>query len=303
MAGEWTSRNRHVVIGVPAVAAALLAFGEAFAAVNQIPQQPVNIQTPHGPVLAYSLINSIMILVVVGLLIREAIRTRSLFPIAFLVAGVLAGFVEPVFDGNIHVWFAHPPGDTPTYYFYNVPYPWYVVPANCILGGPVYWMYHKFQRGISNGGLWIFFLFWWAFDSLWELPGTTMGAYGYFGPQPFVFSGFPLWVGMMAGFGLPVAGYVAYGLSKACTGARLWWLTVICVPVAIYGSEVIAWPMWDALNGAVSPAAASAAAVLSLVFTAGAYYGLTVVYAKERDARGTAAEVTATRIEIVGARV
>jgi hypothetical protein len=285
MIGGRRRRTGLLIAGMALAGAAIPIASWAQASANQIPLPPAAMPTPHGPVLFYAIFNWLLTTLVIVLLVREALRTRSAFPIAFLVGGALAGFVEPIFDGNIHVWFAQPPGDTPGWHFYNVPYPWYVIPGNTVLGGPVYWMYYKFQRGISARGLWIFFLVWWLADIFQEIPGTSMGAYAYYGPQPFAVLGYPLWIGMLAGLGLPLAGYAAYALRNVATGARLWWMQVILMPVVIYGCEVIAWPMWDALNGGKSLAFTQAAALVSLVFTATAYYFLVLAYTKAQAAQ------------------
>jgi hypothetical protein len=272
------------ILGAAVAAAAVPAAAwAAQAAVSQIPQPPA-MPTPHGPVLAFAIFNWLLTVLVVVLLVRECFRTRSLLPLAFLAGGALAGFVEPVFDGNIHVWFAQPPQDAPGWHFYNVPYPWYVIPGNAVLGGPVYWMYHQFRKGLSTRALWLYFLVWWAADVFQEIPGTTMGAYAYYGPQPFVVSGYPVWIGMMAGLGLPLAGYAAYKLREVASGAQLWVMQVILMPVVIYGCEVITWPMWDTLNGGKSLAFAEGAALVSLAFTACAYHFLTLAYARTQPA-------------------
>jgi hypothetical protein len=270
-----------LIFGAALAAAAAPAAGWAQAAASQIPQPPA-MPTPHGPVVAFAVFNWLLTLLVVVLLVREAFRTRSLFPLAFLAGGALAGIVEPVFDGNIHVWFAQPPGDTPGWHFYNVPYPWYVIPGNAVLGGPVYWMYHKFRTGVSTRALWGWFFVWWAADVFQEIPGTTMGAYAYYGPHPFVVSGYPVWIGMMAGLGLPLAGYAAYKLREVATGARLWVMQAVLMPVVIYGCEVVTWPMWDALNGGQTVAVTRVAALVSLAFTLVAYSFLTLAYARQR---------------------
>jgi hypothetical protein len=299
MVGMHASWKKRLIVGALAAGSSVLAASWAQASLNQIPQPPAHMPAPHGPIVFYAIFNWLLTALVVVLLVREAWRTRSAFPLAFLAGGALAGFVEPIFDGNIHVWFAQPPGDTPGWRFYNVPYPWYVIPGNAVLGGPVYWMYYKFRHGISAGGLWTFFIAWWLADVFQEIPGTTMGAYAYYGPQPFVVAGYPVWIGMLAGLGIPLAGYAAFALRDVVSGARLWWMQVTLMPVVIYGCEVIAWPMWDTLNGGQSVAVTRIAALLSLGFTMCAYYFLTLAYAKAQAM--PAAAVAATRVEIVEA--
>ncbi|MFT3967397.1 MAG: hypothetical protein QM690_16095 [Sphingobium sp.] len=100
--------------------------------------------------------------------------------------------------------------------------------------------------------------------------------------RPFKFFGFPTWIGMMCGLGLPLAGFVAYALRNTLSGVRLWIMIVVLVPVTIYGSEVIAWPMWITLNGGQTVEIARFAAILSLIFVLCAYYSMTTVYLKSR---------------------
>jgi hypothetical protein len=251
---------------------------------NQIPQPPTSPPPPHGPILIYALFNWALVLLVFVLLVREAFRTRSFFPIAFLIGGSLAAFTEPVFDGNIHVLFVYPPGTHPSWHFYNVPYPWYELIGNSCLAGPVYWMYHKFRTGVSTPALWGYFFLSWAIDGIQELPGTVMGAYVYYGPQPFVVANWPVWVGMLAAIGYPLTGYAAYAMQKVLTGARLSLAYIVVMPAVIYGCEVVAWPMWISLNGGKSLAITHLAAIVSLAFTATAYYVLILVYGQTQTA-------------------
>jgi hypothetical protein len=271
---------------------ALLLAREVQAHVDQIPKPPVDELIPHGPVVLFGLFNLTLLVLAFGYLAWATWRTRSVLPLAFLAGGCLGGFVEPIFDGNIHVMFAQQ-GQQPNWYFYNVGYPWFEVPGNGLMGAPIYWLYQKFRRGISTGGLWRCFVGFYLFDVLWEIPGTAIGSYLYYGPHPFVFFGFPVWIGMLCGLGLPAAGYVAYVLSGALSGARLWVMIAILVPVTIYGSEVIAWPMWITLNGAASVSLTRMMALLSLAFTLSAFYCMTQVYAKSNAARAAQQRVPA----------
>lgn len=285
---------RLLFAGLTAAALACPAAGWA-ASLGQIPLPPANPPPLHGPILAYALFNWLLTAAVLVLLLREAWRTRSLFPLAFIAGGALAAFVEPIFDGNIHVLFVYPPGMQPSWHFYNVPYPWYEIPGNSCLAGPVYWMYHKFRTGISAKALWAYFFVWWGFDALQEVPGTLMGAYVYFGPHPFIIANWPVWIGMLAGLGFPLAGYAANAMRDSMSGARLWLAQVILMPVVIYGCEVIAWPMWDTLNGGASLLTTHIAALVSLAFTATAYSVLVAVNGRRQGARKAAAADTPQR--------
>jgi hypothetical protein len=289
MTGVRRAGKALTIFGAAVAAAAVPIASFAETAASQIPAPPP-VPTPHGPVLIFAAFNWLLTVLVVVLLVRECFRTKSLFPLAFLAGGALAAFVEPIFDGNIHVWFAQPPSDIPGWHFYNVPYPWYVIPGNAVLGGPVYWMYHKFKKGVSARALWGWFFVWWAADVFQEVPGTTMGAYVYYGPHPYVVSGYPVWIGMLAGLGLPLAGYAAYKLADLATGASRWLMLMVLMPVVIYGCEVIAWPMWDALNGGQSVAVTQMVALVSLAFTATAYHALVLAYGRERAVATSAAQ-------------
>jgi hypothetical protein len=248
---------------------------------NQIPQPPAEPLIPHAGVFWFGMFNlTLMTLAIIAMFV-VAWRTRSVFPLFFLAGAALGGFVQPIFDGNIHVRFAEPEQPA-NWFFYNVGYPWFIVPGNALLAGPVYLMYHKFKTGITTKGLWIAFFGWWLFNTCWEIPGTTVQSYGYYGPHPFVFSGYPLWIGMMAGIGINLAGYVAYALSKAMDGIQLWVTTALLIPVAIYGSEVITWPMWITLNGGQPVSVTTWMAALSGIICVIAFHGLTRVYAKGR---------------------
>jgi hypothetical protein len=249
---------------------------------SQVPLPPTELPPPHGPLFAYAIFNWLFVAAVFAYLIWAAWRTRSVFPLAFLAGGALAGIVEPVFDGNIHVWFNHPPGDPPSWHFYNVPYPWYVIPGNATLAGPTYFIFERLRRGIGGGELWAYFFICWAYDGFLELPGTIMGAYIYYGPEPFRIANWPIWIGALAGLGLPLASYTAYVMFDVMRGLTLWVYFALLMPVVIYGCEVISWPMWDFLNGGRTVAETSIAAVVSVGFMAISYHVLVLAYGRNR---------------------
>lgn len=263
----------------------ITAVAQARTAADQIPR-PTGTLIPGEGVIWFGIFNLAMMVTVFVIMFWIAWRRRSVLPLFFLLGGALGGLVQPIFDGNIHVQFAEM-GQPPNWYFYNVGYPWFVIPGNAMLGGPVYLMYRRFQDGISAGWLWLAFLGWWMFNNCWEVPGTTIGSYAYFGPHPFKFMGYPLWIGMMAGLGIPLAGFVAYGIARAMEGPRQWLTTAVLIPVTIYGSQVITWPMWITLNGGASLETTTGMAGLALVFVLIAYNAMIRVYLKGRAGQAT----------------
>jgi hypothetical protein len=273
-----------LVVGLTALALATSAQAETL--LDQIPR-PVGVLVPKDGVVWFGVFNLTLMATVFTVMLWIAWRTRSVLPLFFLAGGALGGLVEPVFDGNIHVQFAEQ-GQPPNWFFYNVGYPWYVIPGNAMLGGPVYLMFRRFQQGISNNQLRLAFVGWWMFNNCWEVPGTHIGAYAYYGPHPFKFLGYPLWIGMMAGLGIPLAGFTVYAAAKVMNGPMLCLTTIVLIPIAIYGSEVITWPMWLALNGGIALETTPWLVALSLVFVLVGYNLLVRTYASGRDSWATA---------------
>jgi len=281
MVGTRTKLNSMLVVGALAAASFFLPVASwAQTSVNQIPQPPVAMLVPHPSALYYAYFNWLLAALVFAFIAREAWRTRSAFPFAFTIAGAMGVFVEPIYDSNMHVWFSHI--DSPLFKSYNIAYPWYALIGESMMAGPIYWMYRQFQKSVSTRGLWGYFLLWWLFQMLLEIPGDLTNSYIYYGPHPFRILGFPAWLGLCLGFGIPLAGYVAYKLREILTGTRLFLMAVVLIPVTLFGSQLIGWPMWVTLNAARGPMATQLAALLSLAFSLGGYYCLTLFNANER---------------------
>lgn len=275
--------ERTLAAGVAATGVLVPAAVWAQAVIDQIPK-PSGTLTPSPNVIWFGLFNLALMATAFVAMFYMAWRTKSVVPLFFLLGGAIGGLVEPVFDGNIHVVFATQ-DQPPNWYFYNVGYPWFVIPGNAMMGAPIYFLYRQFQKGFSRKGLWIAFFGFWMFNNCWEVPGTTLGSYEYFGPHPFKFNGYPLWIGMMAGLGLPFAAFVSYGIANVMEGPARWLTTAALIPVAIYGSEVITWPMWLSLNGGGTVEISRWMAALSLVFVLIAYNTMVEVYLKGRQAK------------------
>jgi hypothetical protein len=112
-----------------------------------------------------------------------------------------------------------------------------------------------------------------------------MGAYVYYGPHPFVVANWPVYIGSFATLGLPLASYLAYVMRDVMRGAGLWLSFAILMPVVLYGSEVIAWPIWITLNGGQTLTVTHIAAVVSVAFMAVGYHVFVLAYRRTRVGR------------------
>lgn len=257
-----------------------LTSGLAQADINQIPQPPAPL-IPFESAIYYFYFNCLLTSISFGFLAWEAWRTRSAFPLAFFVAGAISVFVEPIYDGNTHVWFAQP--QSPMNTSYNIAYPWYAMFGMTTMGGGIYWMCREFERGVSTRALWGYFVLWGMYQVILEVPGNLTNSYIYYGPHPFRFLGFPMWLALCLSVGFPMTGYFVHRLRQVMTGFGLWLMTVAMIPIVLFGSFLVTWPMWVSLNGGRGPVEMKLAALLCLGLSIAAYHCLVLFYAKERE--------------------
>lgn len=278
---RWAGR---LACPIAVLAATALMICPAYAAVGQIPQPPVSL-VPHASAIYYFYFNCLLAVLSFGFLAREAWLTSSAFPLAFAVAGAMSVFVEPIYDGNTHVWFAQP--QVAMNVSYNIAYPWYAMVGMSTMGGPIYWMCREFDRGVSTPALWGYFVLSGLYQVILEVPGHLTNSYIYYGAHPFRLLGFPMWLALCLSFGFPATGYFVHKLRQILTGVRLWFVTVAMVPVMLFGSFLVTWPMWVSLNGGRGPNEMRLAALLCLGLSVCGFYCLTLFHAKDRaiDAR------------------
>jgi hypothetical protein len=179
---------------------------------------------------------------------RRWIQHRDIVPTLFLLGGGIATLFEPLLDVNGGVWYPET-GGIEVFTLLDVRIPLFVFTSYIwIIGGQAY-------------------LCWRAFDERWALPkflklitfieltdicteffGVGMGAYGYYGSQPFQVLGFPLWYSIVNTVAPLIGGAAFYLLRPYLTG----WhapLGVLMVPIGISASYcACGWPLWTGLQ-------------------------------------------------------
>jgi hypothetical protein len=203
---------------------------------------------------------AIALAIAVGL----ARRYRSFVPIGLLIgAGTMVCF-EPVADVMGKCWFpaidqlvAVKALGRSTPQFLLTSYFWYV-------GGLSVYLMHRLIRGDSPRILWAAYVLIALADFVLELAPNHQGMQTYYGHQPLVVFGMPLWW-MFVNPLMPIAsGVIAYLGLKALSGVR-GILSIAIPPVSAGIGGGSAWPTWVALNSDVTRGQADIAAVITLI--------------------------------------
>jgi hypothetical protein len=256
-----------------------------------IPGAPIDSAVDATMEAAFTVVCGLPALLVVALTVRAMVRNRDFVMPVLLLGGIIGMFVEPILDYLGGVWWPTT-GSWEAFNLLgvNIPvlvvlvYPW-------LVGGQAYWAYRSFERGITERGLWKLVGVFAVNDIVLETIGIkVLGAYSYFGTQPFDFWGLPLWYVPCNAIGPVVEGALTYVLRRRLTGVRLLAAAPL-LPMGYLGTyAAIGFPVWISLNSGWSAAVATLAGLATFVL---GY--LLVILVAEMTGTGRTAEASAPR--------
>jgi hypothetical protein len=214
-----------------------------------IPGAPLGMTVDAAMEAAFTIVCGLPALVVVVLTVRAVLRKRDFVMPVLLLAGILGMFIEPILDYMGGVWWpVEGSWEAFNLVGVNIPvlvtlvYPW-------LLGGQAYWTYRSFERGMTERRLWKLVGIFAVNDIVLETIGIkVLGAYAYFGVQPFNFWGLPLWYVPCNAIGPVVAGALTYVLRRRLTGIRLLAATPLLTMGYLGTYAAIGFPVWISLN-------------------------------------------------------
>ena len=187
-------------------------------------------------------------LVLLPWVIRVWLKDNDPTPFCMMIGGVLCSTLEPMLDNLGHLWWPTDlPGPAFIGYSLNVPY---LIPCSYagFLGMISYWTYTKMRDGIDVKGLFVVFLVVCVSDMLLEIPGTALGAYVYYGDQPFELLGFPMawaWINAIA---MLFGGFLLWAIRPHLTGMKRALIILVPVMGGSAGYGVSGWLFFLALN-------------------------------------------------------
>ncbi len=237
---------------------------------------------PATPQLLLIILSCLMLLLSLWFIKRESQRRGDWVPVYALLGAGLAVIYEPL--GDILVSVLYPvPGQVgwislfgrQVPLFIGVLYFWY-------MSVPALYFLKRLEQGLTRAALWRLYGFTVALAIGIELFGVNLHAWIYYGPQPFVLMGVPLWCPMTYSAFLVTISMGLQLMSKHLDRKHQW-LIIFGLPVCMSGGHCAAAlptaaamfstsdPVWIAIGGAASFG-------ISLLLV----YAMSLVYCSER---------------------
>jgi hypothetical protein len=200
----------------------------------------------------FTVLSAAVLAVFAGYAVRRWFTDRDGVPAMFLVGGAVASLFEPLLDVNGGVWYPET-GGIAYLTLLGVRLPLFVLTSYIwIIGGQAYLCWRAFDQRWPLPRMLKLIAFVAVTDVVTEFIGVGMGAYGYYGNQPFQVLGFPLWYPAVNTVAPPFGGAAYHLLRPYLRGPRSV-LGPLMVVIGISGGySVCGWPLWTGLQAEAS---------------------------------------------------
>lgn len=224
-------------------------------------------------------LNWIPVVIILVLALRHWKTRGSPIGVLFLLGGALTTLNEPVVDILGKCWFPAL-GSQVLFTAWGVSIPTYMVLVYAwYVGGQAFLAYRLYEKGITVKGVFGLYATLAAVNVVLEVPGLQVPMYSYYGNQPLVVFGFPLWWTFCnALMPLMMAGIV-FRLEPVLRGLRQLLVIPLTWMVAAATNGLVAAPVWLALNSGGGLGLAHGAALLSLGMGIMVCYGVSLMVA------------------------
>ena len=188
------------------------------------------------------------LVIAVVLAVRWSKEHGTVIPVLFLVGGLIAMFNEPIVDHNGLVWFPTD-GQWTLYTTFGIAQPiWLAMAYLWFFGGQPMVIWRFLEKGLPARSLWKAFGLVVLVDIVLEHPGLYADLFLYYGHQPFKFTRFPLWWGVVNATTPIVAATLVHVLRKEWKGWRVLGVVVLLPIVQAATNAGTAFPIWNTLN-------------------------------------------------------
>ncbi|MBT8343039.1 MAG: hypothetical protein KJP07_23775 [Desulfatitalea sp.] len=246
------------------------------------PEPPYDVVMPANWQLVFTILLGAVALLFWGYAIYLYKKERDPMPILAMIGGTICPFVEPLVDNLGLVWFPiHDNWVWHSSFGREIPimvafaYMWY-------FGAFTYLTANQFKKGISARQVWKWFFVMVFIEFCLEPIPINLGLWMYYGKQPFLFFGFPLWWPVINATGMFCAALLVHKMRPHLKGWSVLLIALLVPSGDMMGNAAAGWPLWAALNSNHGYAVTYAAGCLTLF--------LCVVFIK----------VVATMVEVEG---
>lgn len=190
-----------------------------------------------------------VMLAAVAWTIRLARRQRAVWPVVILVSGLFASLLEAIYDNAFNLWFYTGPEVFGGYDGFGIHVPWWVsVTYVWVYGAQAVWLATRIDGGATRRDILRYAaLLWWVFTGF-ELVGTNLGTYGYFGAHPYRVTGFPVWVSVANTAIVVVAAVAITRMRPMLPGARAWAMIVLVPGAFALGTFTPSFPTLEIIS-------------------------------------------------------
>jgi hypothetical protein len=181
--------------------------------------------------------------------VRLAARQRAVWPVVILVSGGFASLLEAIYDNAFNLWFYAGPEVFAGYDGFGIHVPWWVpVTYVWVYGAQAVWVATRIDGGASRRDILRYAALLWCVFTGFELVGTNLGTYGYFGEHPYRVAGFPIWVSVANTAIVVVAAVGITRLRPLLPGARTWAMIVLIPAAFALGTFAPSFPTLEIIS-------------------------------------------------------
>jgi hypothetical protein len=213
-----------------------------------------------------------------------AYKHRSLVPVWIYLGGGIAYMAEPLVNVLGMVWYPKI-GINAVFESLGRPVPLFGFLAYAWFQGALaVFVYDRLTKGTTIRGIWTIYGAFVATMLLLEIPGLNMGAYTYYGNQPFVLLRYPVWWAFVNSAAPVVAGALAYRMRAYVKPA----LRPIFIYASCFSNCAVmfsaACPLFFVLNTPAGLGVTHLAGTLTIATAAFWIYMVTLITAKDSPA-------------------
>jgi hypothetical protein len=184
----------------------------------------------------------------VVLAVRWSREHGTLIPLLFLAGGLIAMFNEPIVDHNGLVWFPTE-GQWTLYTTFGIAQPiWLAMAYLWFFGGQPMVIWRALEKGLPARSLWKAFGLVVLVDIVLEHPGLYANLFLYYGHQPFKFTRFPLWWGVVNATTPIVAATLVHLLRRELRGWKVLGVLLLVPIVQAATNAGTGFPIWNTIN-------------------------------------------------------